>query len=140
MKKCDSAITEREAVEIVRNCPRDRLPYVLAILRQSGFDFPDAAVELARTTRQSKTDRMAYKRKQERRNWLETDDPSVKMLREAYDTGISFTDVSKLSGINRTVLYSYLKGELNIAEKNRRALNDTLEMIFEEKKKLKKEV
>ena len=132
MKRCDNGgITAREAVKMVSDCQRERLPYVLAILKREGYEFPDTAVELAQTTKRSRTEQAAWRRKKERRLWYRSDDPTVALLREAYIRGVSFTDISNMSGVNRTVMYEYLKGTRAVPEQYREELSDTIRTILD---------
>ena len=104
------------AAKVVAECKPSRLPQVLAILKQGGIDVPAADVKAAYAkivAIPSDEERRKDKRKTEgHREWDETDNEAILRLREAYDAGASFTELSRLTGITRTTLYRYMYGEL----------------------------
>lgn len=130
----DRGITDEQALIAVSTCRVDRLPYVLDILRRSGYEFSNDAIQLARTTQSNKIQRVAKRRKVAKKAWLETDDEAVELLREAYFLGMSITDINRRTGINRTVMYEYLKGTRKVPEHCRETLISNLNDLIEKAK------
>ena len=120
-----------EAAKIVATCRENRVPLVVDILRQSGFEISDELVANV-GHEEPKTNKMLKARRDketQRDKWKPTDDEAVLLLRKAYDTGISFTRISEMTHDNRTVLYAYLK-DRNVPEYKRQQLIDTLNELM----------
>lgn len=130
--KCDSGISPREAIEMIQRCRKDRLPYVLDILKAAGYEFSSSEINLSRANKMSREQMSSYKRNRKHNEWAESNDETVQLLREAYLVGVSFTDINKLTGINRTVLYEYLKGAREVPEAYKDDLTNTLKTVLTE--------
>lgn len=130
-KECDKLISPREAIEMVQKCRKDRLTYVLDILRVAGYEFSEQEVGVSRAVKVSIEKVNELNRIGKKRNWKESSDEAIVLLREAYLKGIKFTDVNRLTGINRTVLYEYLKGERNVPEAYRERLIGTMRELLD---------
>lgn len=135
--KCDSGISPREAIEMIQRCRKDRLPYVLDILKAAGYEFSSSEINLSRANKMSMEQMSSYKRNRKHNEWAESNDETVQLLREAYLVGVSFTDINKLTGINRTVLYEYLKGAREVPEAYKDDLTNTLKTVLTEINKRK---
>ena len=131
VRECDKLISPREAIEMVQKCRKDRLTYVLDILMVAGYEFSEQEVGVSRAVKVSVEKMNELNRQGRKRNWKESDDEAIILLRQVYLKGVKFTDVNKLTGVNRTVLYEYLKGERSVPlayrEKLIRTLNELLE-------------
>ena len=121
-----------KAAKMVANCPRDRVPAVLAILEQSGINV-DTIDEIIKTaTVETKTNHIYCKRRNNgmRGNWLDTDNEIALMLRKAYDYNVGFTTLSNLCGLHRTILYHYMRGLKTPTPQNAETIKETLNKIF----------
>lgn len=101
-----------KAARIVANCPKGRLPAVLAILKSGGIEIDQDEVQRQLNyTGKKKSTLQSRRSGQARERFLDTDDPCVLKLREAYDLGISFTHLGRIVGLHKTTLYKYLYAE-----------------------------
>ena len=103
-----------KAAKIIAACPKNRLQFVLETLNKGGLEFLDDDVEKIRksTVPYDKTEHLKRNRKdQDHEKWLETDNPYILKLREAYDMGISLTRLGRACGLHKTTLYHYLYAE-----------------------------
>lgn len=101
-----------KAARIVANCPKGRLPEVLAILKSGGIEIDQNEVQRQRNSIGRKKSTLQSKRsEQARERFLDTDDPCALKLREAYDLGISFTHLGRIVGLDKSTLYKYLYAE-----------------------------
>lgn len=131
IRECDKLISPREAIEMVQKCRKDRLTYVLDILRVAGYEFSEQEVGVSRAVKVSVEKMNELNRQGKKRNWKESDDEAIILLRQVYLKGVKFTDVNKLTGVNRTVLYEYLKGERSVPLAYREKLIRTLHELLE---------
>lgn len=131
VRECDKLISPREAIEMVQKCRKDRLTYVLDILRVAGYEFSEQEVGVSRAVKVSVEKMNELNRQGRKRNWKESDDEAIILLRQVYLKGVKFTDVNKLTGVNRTVLYEYLKGERSVPLAYREKLIRTLHELLE---------
>lgn len=98
-----------KAARIVANCPKNRLPEVLAILKQGGIEIDTGEVQKQRNAVGKKKSTLQSQRsEQAKEKFVDTDDPFVLKLREAYDFGISFTHLGRIVGLDKSTLYKYL--------------------------------
>lgn len=132
-KECDKLISPKEAIEMLMHCRKDRLSYVLDILRVAGYEFTGKDIEVARARKVTMEQVNAANRKAKEKDWVDTDDEAVLLLREAYMNGVKFMDISRLTGINRTGLYAFLKGNRIIPLAYRDKLIETLKDILGKK-------
>ena len=131
VRECDKLISPREAIEMVQKCRKDRLTYVLDILRVAGYEFSEQEVGVSRAVKVSVEKMNELNRQGRKQNWKESDDEAIILLRQVYLKGVKFTDVNKLTGVNRTVLYEYLKGERSVPLAYREKLIRTLHELLE---------
>ena len=131
VRECDKLISPSEAIEMVQKCRKDRLTYVLDILRVAGYEFSEQEVGVSRAVKVSVEKMNELNRQGKKRNWKESDDEAIILLRQVYLKGVKFTDVNKLTGVNRTVLYEYLKGERSVPLAYREKLIRTLHELLE---------
>lgn len=131
VRECDKLISPREAIEMVQKCRKDRLTYVLDILRVAGYEFSEQEVGVSRAVKVSVEKMNELNRQGRKRNWKESDDEAIILLRQVYLKGVKLTDVNKLTGVNRTVLYEYLKGERSVPLAYREKLIRTLHELLE---------
>ena len=136
VREYDKLISPREAIEMVQKCRKDRLTYVLDILRVAGYEFSEQEVGVSRAVKVSIEKVNELNRIGKKRNWKESSDEAIVLLREAYLNGIKFTDVNRLTGINRTVLYEYLKGERDVPLAYRERLIKTLRELLERREQM----
>lgn len=132
-KECDKLISPKEAIEMLMHCRKDRLSYVLDILRVAGYEFSEKDVEIARAQKVTMEQVNAANRKAKVKKWEDTDNEAVLLLREAYMNGVKFIDVSRLTGVNRTGLYAFLNGDRVIPLAYRDKLIETLKDILGKK-------
>lgn len=135
-KECDKLISPLEAIEMVQRCRKDRLPYVLDILRVAGYEFSAKEVGVSRAVKVSIEKMNELKRQEKKHNWRESHDEAIVLLREAYLKGIKVTDINRLTGINRTVIYEYLKGERDVPLVYRERLIKTLRELLERREQM----
>lgn len=131
VRECDKLISPREAIEMVQRCRKDRLTYVLDILRVAGYEFSAQEVGVSRAVKVSIEKMNELKRQERKHNWKESHDEAIVLLREAYLKGIKVTDINRLTGVNRTVIYEYLKGERDVPLAYRERLIKTLRELLE---------
>lgn len=131
VRECDKLISPKEAIEMIQKCRKDRLPYVLDILRVAGYEFSAQEVGVSRAVKVSIEKMNELKRQEKKHNWKESHDEAIVLLREAYLKGIKITDINRLTGVNRTVIYEYLKGERAIPQVYRERLIQTLRKLLE---------
>lgn len=122
-----------KAAKIVSTCPRERLPYVLEIISKSGIEIS----EVENLIEESKADGMkrAYLKKSgfvSKKEWLFSPNPTVRRLQKAYNDGISFTVLGKISEVQRTTLYRYIYGERNMKAEHESKINEALDRIYSE--------
>lgn len=105
-----------EAARLIAECKPNKLMYVLAVLRQGGFDV-DSMVSnensyYANYNSKLTLDELRRKKRESRYKdiWINSDDPIVLALRNAYLDGFKVSDISECSGITRTAIYDYMRG------------------------------
>lgn len=115
-----------DAARTVASCSKERLPLVLNLLKKGGVEFTDEEIRKIQTNR-FKSDSLELKRKNsEHIEWDESDDPCVLALREAYNSGVSFTVIGRELGVSRALIYLYLRGERQIPEYRRSKIIEAL--------------
>lgn len=98
-----------KAARIVANCPKSRLPEVLGILKQGGIEIDLDEVERQKNSvGRKKTTLQSQRSEQAKEKFLDSNDPCVLKLREAYDLGLSFTHLGRIVGLDKSTLYKYL--------------------------------
>ena len=107
-----------EVLRIVSECKTSRLKYVLAILREAGIKIDDEdKSKIFRAKQQELIDpsiiegiKRESREKRYSGRWIETSDPIILTLREAYLSGIKISTIAEAAGITRTALYEYMVG------------------------------
>lgn len=99
--------------KIIAECPAKRLPYVIDILRKGGVDIDESICELAGEEQKEKAISLRERRAYAPKEWIPTKSECALALRKAYEEGVSFTTLSRASGVNRGTLYSYMKATRN---------------------------
>ena len=102
-----------KAAKIIATCPAKRLPAVLSVLEKGGIVFTNEELEKMKLSaaHPSKTDILISNRKEQKKEeWKETDNEYIIRLREAYDKGVSITQISRIVGVNKATAYKYLWG------------------------------
>jgi DNA-binding phage protein len=128
---------DEEIVQIVVNCPKRKIQKVVALLYDMGAT---ATNEVLLSCTARRTSQMMEKRKENRAleyadEFWKTDNEFVQKMRDAYADGISFTKLSRFTGLTRTTLYRYLHGESFPNEIDARNVLDGIDAIYEEIKK-----
>ena len=123
-------INYKDAIEAVKNCESNRLPIILDILRNAGYEFSRESICTALSGGAGRAKRASITRAERGKWWEETDDELVKLLREAYMAGVSFTLVSRLSCTSRTKLYDYMSGKRKVPEHHRESIKKALGEAF----------
>ena len=123
-------INYKDAIEAVKNCESNRLPIILDILRNAGYEFSQESICTALSGGAGRAKRASITRVKKEIQWEETDDELVERLREAYMLGASFTLISRLACVNRTAMYEYMHCKRNIPAYCREPLERALNSIF----------
>ena len=98
-----------EAARMVAECKPSKLPYVLAILRQGGFEVGEDAIEKAKKNVNARETMLASARAEsETKSWAETDDPDVLLLRKAFFDGASLSKIANVAGVNVATVYKFM--------------------------------
>lgn len=98
-----------EAARLIVECKPSKLPYVLTILEQGGFDLSRVSSVIPKLVSEKKKEFLMSERSQkENESWEPTDDPDILALRSAYQSGLNISKLSALSGIGRTTIYKFL--------------------------------
>lgn len=101
----------KDALEAVKNCSSERLPIVIDILRNAGYEFSPESICAVLSSKKARAERAAMSRVEKVSKWGESDDEAVNLLRKAYASGISFTSLSNHCCIGRAALYHYMNEE-----------------------------
>jgi len=123
-----------EAARLVANCKPNKLPYVLALLKQGGFEISQETIDEAK---QKVDGRNRYR--QDLRDehgtdgWKDTDDPACLTLRKLYENGESIIRLSRASGIHKTTLYSYIRGTAKPSKPTINRINEALSSLYGDK-------
>ena len=98
-----------EAARLIAECKPSKLPYVIAILQQGGFDLDKTAIEKAKGNIREKQDWvLEYRNESDHANWEDTDDQTVLALRKAYYDGVNFSKIAIAAGVDRASVYKAL--------------------------------
>ena len=122
-----------KAAKIISTCSKERLPYVLEILSKSGVEIQNIEDLIEKSSKLSK--KSLYSKKNgfnSKKSWSPSSDKTTLRLQKAYDDGISFTVVSKISEVNRTTLYQCVYGERQMKEAHKVKVNEALDKIYSE--------
>ena len=100
-----------KAAKILANCPRERIPMIANLFKDSGVVIRDEDIKYFTQTQNEKKETLKENRaNMDTSSWLPTKEGSVLRLREAFMDGISMTALSKKVGVHRTSLYKYMRG------------------------------
>lgn len=107
-----------EVLRIVSECKPSRLKYVLAILKEAGITIDDEDSDKVFCAKQQELIdpsiiegiKRESREKRYSGRWIETSDPIILTLREAYLSGIKISTIAEAAGITRTALYEYMVG------------------------------
>lgn len=102
-----------EAAKILASCPERRLPQVVKLLREAGIEIDDGFVKESRGRSDDGKRKRVREKRVERRtiDFRMIGDNFLDALRDAFESGINISDLSRTSGMGRTTLYRYLNGE-----------------------------
>lgn len=128
---------DEEIVQIIVDCPKRKVQKVVALLSDMGAT---ATNEVLLSCAARRTSQMMEKRKENRAleyadEFWQTDNAFVQKMRDAYADGISFTKLSRFTGLTRTTLYRYLHGESFPDEIDAKNVLDGIDAIYGEIKK-----
>lgn len=128
---------DEEIVQIIVDCPKRKVQKVVALLSDMGAT---ATNEVLLSCAARRASQMMEKRKENRsldydKGFWKADNPFVQKMRDAYADGISFTKLSRFTGLTRTTLYRYLHGESFPNEIDARNVLDGIDAIYGEIKK-----
>ena len=107
-----------EVLRIVSECKPSRLKYVLAIQKEADIAIDDEdSDKVFRAKQQELIDpsviegiKRESREKRYSGRWVETSDPIILTLREAYLSGVKISTIAEAAGITRTALYEYMVG------------------------------
>lgn len=121
-----------EAAKILASCPERRLPQVVKMLREAGFEIEDGFVRDSRgRAEDGKRKRMREKRMERRTiDFRKIGDDFLDTLREAFESGMNMSDLSRASGMGRTTLYRYLNGETYPSKEDKEKILDAIKEIM----------
>lgn len=101
-----------EAARLIAECKPSKLPYVLAMLKQGGFNVDDAESIAAEMKKKSKSKRAEYDRKTKNKCvWQETSDKLLLALRNAYEHGQNMTEFASTVHLSRASLYKIMAAD-----------------------------
>jgi len=119
-----------EAARIIAECKPSKLPYVLAILEQGGFDIKEVSSIVPKLVSEKKKEFLASERSKEPNGlWAKTSNADILNLRSAYQSGLNISKLSSLSGIGRTTIYKFIAAEKPTSETTRVKLMAALHAI-----------
>lgn len=105
-----------KALKLYTTCPRSRLPEVVEMLKDLGVNVPVSAVTL--NGRKDHREMLVEKRAdQPTPNWIDSDDETVNLIRQAYFKGISLVALGRTVNLHKTTLYKYMYGYCRIPER-----------------------
>lgn len=121
-----------EAAKVLASCPERRLPQVVKLLREAGFEIEDGFVRESRSgTEGGKRKRVREKRVEGRTiDFRKIGDGFLDTLREAFESGMNMSDLSRTSGMGRTTLYRYLNGETYPSKEDKEKILDAINEIM----------
>ena len=120
-----------EAAKILASCPERRLPQVVKLLREAGIKIDDGFVKESQGGADDGKRKRVREKRVERRtiDFRMIGDNFLDALRDAFESGINISDLSRTSGMGRTTLYRYLNGETYPSNEDKeRILNAINEM------------
>ena len=128
---------DEEIIQFSVNCPKSVVQGAVALLLDMGATVTSEALAACAS---QKTAKMMEHRKGRRMReydgaFWQTDNAFVQKMRDAYADGISFTKLSRFTGLTRTTLYRYLHGESFPNEIDARNVLDGIDVIYGEIKK-----
>ena len=121
-------------VQFTVNCPKRNLKAAVALLSDMGATATDPALTACAAKR---VEKMMGNRKEKRKEeyapeFWDADNEFLQRLRDAYADGISFTKLSRRTGLTRTTLYRYLHGEFSPKFVFAKRILDSIDEIYEE--------
>ena len=115
------------AAEIIADCPRSRLKRVMSILLDAGLIDEDVEINERIIEQRRSPDTLKRSRKSiSQEKWKNTNNPYVVTLRKAFSEGISLTSIGREAGIDRTTVYKYLWGDLNMSKEMGEAVAEAI--------------
>lgn len=128
---------DEEIIQFSVNCPKSVVQGAVALLLDMGATVTSEALVACAS---QKTAKMMEHRKGRRMleydgAFWQTDNAFVQKMRDAYADGISFTKLSRFTGLTRTTLYRYLHGESFPNEIDAQNVLDGIDAIYGEIKK-----
>ena len=120
-----------KAAKIIASCPKSRLPIVLEILKKGGLDFTEEEIpNISASSSQLRSPSVLKLKRsnQNHPNWKPTSNPHIVKLREAYNEGISLTELGRRVHLHKTTLYQYLYGN---SEPDRFVADEIVYAIFD---------
>jgi len=118
-----------EAARMIMECKPSKLPYVLAMLKQGGFDIEDSEIIRLKQATNKRKSKSEYDRKlQNRCVWRATDDPLIVYLRKAYEHGQNMRDFAATIHLSRASLYKIMAGDQNAKPSTRRDIESGLRL------------
>lgn len=128
---------DEEIIQFSVNCPKSVVQGAVALLLDMGATVTSEA--LAACAYQKTAKMMEHRKGRRMREYdgafWQTDNAFVQKMRDAYADGISFTKLSRFTGLTRTTLYRYLHGESFPNEIDAKNVLDGIDAIYGEIKK-----
>lgn len=121
-----------KAAQIIKGCPKNKLPIVIDLLRQGGIEISGETYAEAKRIDDERYRARYILRQSSKEKWVETDDPFVLEVRKAYEEGISFGDLYRITGLNKTTVYRALWGERGCSDYTKRLILDGIAKLREE--------
>ena len=119
------------AARLLRNCPMEKMPLVIEVLKQGGFDITDESLAEAKqlAMKAETADLLKSRSVSDKSKWLWTDNEFVLTLREAYDDGVSFPEICSRTGLNKSTVYRCLRGEKIGSQRTQELITSAIEAI-----------
>lgn len=116
-----------QAAEIIATCPKSRLPLVCEYLEKAGIKMRPEKVKAINYSWRYRTNALKANRSDtDTSSWMDSDDPTVLLMRKAYMSGISMTHLGNDVGLHRSTMYRYMKGLAQIPPETADAITNAI--------------
>ena len=119
-----------KAARILATCPKERIPLIVKILKEAGVDVGEAEVAAIETGRNIEARLRTNRANEYRKNWIDTDDEFVLFMRKAFEDGIDFGMIRKITGLNKSTIYRCMWGERKGTPSTREAIRSAIETLY----------
>lgn len=101
------------AAKTLATCPKSRLPAIIALFEKSGLEIGETEKQILLSEKKNRHAILKSKRTDAPKpRWLPTNNECIIKLREAYDDGISMTELARTLELGRSSVFRYLYAEV----------------------------